>query len=80
MARYPNKATYRTGVRDSKTGEWKQIDPKDIPQEKINELCDNFALGAGYARAKQPLWWLVGQAIRDKPGEHRDGILPAFIC
>lgn len=52
MARYPNKATYRTWVRDSKTGEWKQIDPKDIPQEKINELCDNFALGAGYARAK----------------------------
>lgn len=80
MARYPNKATYRTWVRDSKTGEWKQIDPKDIPQEKINELCDNFALGAGYARTKQPLWWLVGQAIRDKPGEHRDGILPAFIC
>lgn len=52
MARYPNKATYRTWVRDSKTGEWKQIDLKDIPQEKINELCDNFALGAGYARAK----------------------------
>ena len=41
MARYPNKATYRTWVRDSKTGEWKQIDPKDIPQDKINELCDN---------------------------------------
>lgn len=52
MARYPNKATYRTWVRDSQTGEWKQIDPKDIPQEKINELCDNFALGAGYARVK----------------------------
>lgn len=52
MARYPNKATYRTWVRDSKTGEWKQIDPKEIPQDKINELCDNFALGAGYARVK----------------------------
>lgn len=64
MARYPNKATYRTWVRDSKTGEWKQIDPKDIPQDKINELCDNFALGAGYTRAKQPLRWLVGQAGR----------------
>ncbi len=52
MAKYPNKATYRTWVRDSKTGEWKQIDPKEIPQDKINELCDNFALGAGYARVK----------------------------
>lgn len=64
MAKYPNKATYRTWVRDSKTGEWKQIDPKEIPQDKINELCDNFALGAGYARVKQPLRWLVGQAGR----------------
>ena len=52
MARYPNKATYRTWVRDSKAWEWKQIVTKDITQEKINELCDNFALGAGYARAK----------------------------
>ena len=48
MARYPKKATYRTFVIDSKTGEWKQIDPKDIPQNKIDELCDKFALGAGY--------------------------------
>ena len=52
MARYPKKATYRTFVIDSKTGEWKQIDPKDIPQNKIDELCDKFALGAGYKRVE----------------------------
>lgn len=52
MARYPKEATYRTFVIDSKTGKWKQIDPKDIPQEKIDELCDKFALGAGYKRAE----------------------------
>lgn len=52
MGRYPKKATYRTWVRDAKTGEWKQIDPKDIPQEKIEELCDKLALGAGYRRVR----------------------------
>lgn len=66
MARYPKKATYRTFVIDSKTGEWKQIDPKDIPQNKIDELCDKFALGAGYKRVEQPLWWLCGQAIKER--------------
>ena len=29
MARYPKKATYRTFVIDSKTGEWKQIDTSE---------------------------------------------------
>ncbi|MDY5102634.1 MAG: hypothetical protein SPE81_06010 [Agathobacter sp.] len=52
MPRYPKKATYRTFVIDSKTGEWKQIDIKDIPKEKKDELCDKFALGAGYERVK----------------------------
>lgn len=52
MARYPKKATYRTFVIDSKTGKWKQIEIKEIPREKIVELCDNFAFGAGYERAK----------------------------
>ena len=52
MARYPKKATYRTFVIDAKTGKWKQIETKDIPREKIIELCDHFALGAGYERAK----------------------------
>ena len=52
MARYPKKATYRTWVIDSKTGEWKRIDPKDIPQNKIDELCDKFAFGAGYKRTE----------------------------
>ena len=66
MARYPKEATYRTFVIDSKTGKWKQIDPKDIPQEKIDELCDKFALGAGYKRAEEPLRWLCGQAKGEK--------------
>lgn len=52
MARYPKKATYRTFVIDSATGEWKQVDIKDIPKDKIEELCDKFAFGAGYERAK----------------------------
>lgn len=52
MARYPKEATYRTFVIDSKSGEWKQIDIKDIPKEKKDELCDKFALGAGYERMK----------------------------
>ena len=52
MARYPKKATYRTWVMSSKTGEWMQIDPKDIPQKKIEELCDKFAAAAGYVRSK----------------------------
>lgn len=52
MPRYPKKATYRTFVRDAKTGEWKQIDIKDIPLEKKIELWDNFALGAGLQRVK----------------------------
>lgn len=52
MARNLKEATYRTWVIDAKTGEWKQIEPKDIPQNKIDELCDRFALGAGYMRAK----------------------------
>ena len=52
MARYPKKATYRTWVIDSKTGEWNRIDPKDIPQNKIDELCDKFAFGAGYKRTE----------------------------
>lgn len=52
MAKYPKKATYRTFVIDAKTGEWKQIEIKDIPKEKIYELCDKFALGAGYERVK----------------------------
>lgn len=51
MARKQKEMTIRTWVIDSKTGEWKQIDPKDIPQEKIEELCDKFAAGAGYVRA-----------------------------
>ena len=52
MARYPKKATYRTWVMSSKTGEWMQIDPKDIPQKKNEELCDKFAAAAGYVRSK----------------------------
>lgn len=52
LAKYPKKATYRTFVIDAKTGEWKQIEIKDIPKEKIYELCDKFALGAGYERVK----------------------------
>ncbi len=52
MARYPKEVIYRTFVIDSKTGKWKQIEIKDIPHEKIVELCDNFALGAGYEREK----------------------------
>lgn len=52
MAKYPIEATYRTFVIDSKSGEWKQIEIKDIPRDKIEELCDNFALGAGYERVK----------------------------
>ncbi len=52
MARYPKKATYRTWVRSSQSGEWIQIDPKDIPPKKIEELCDKFAEGAGYVRSK----------------------------
>ncbi|MDD6207255.1 MAG: hypothetical protein PUB10_01895 [Clostridiales bacterium] len=50
MPGYPKKAKYRTFVIDSNTGKWKQIEIKDIPKEKIEELCDNFALGAGYKR------------------------------
>ena len=50
MPRYPKKATYRTFVRDAKTGEWKQIEIKDIPIEKRRELWDRFALGGGYQR------------------------------
>lgn len=53
MPGYPKKATYRTFVIDSKTGKWKQIEIKDIPREKIDELCDKFALGAGYERVKE---------------------------
>lgn len=53
MSRYPKKATYRTFVRDAKTGEWKQIEIKDIPHEKRLEFWDNFALGAGYQRVKE---------------------------
>lgn len=52
MPRYPRKATYRTFARDAKTGEWKQIEIKDIPQEKREEFWDNFALGAGLQRVK----------------------------
>lgn len=52
MPRYPQKAIYRTFVRDAKTGEWKQIEIKDIPLEKRLEFWDNFALGAGYHRVK----------------------------
>lgn len=53
MPRYPKKATYRTFVRDAKTGEWKQIEIKDIPQEKREEFWDNFALGAGLQRVRE---------------------------
>lgn len=53
MLRYPQKATYRTFVRDVKTNEWKQIEIKDIPLEKKIEFWDNFALGAGYQRIKE---------------------------
>ena len=53
MPRCPKKATYRTLVRDAKTGAWKQIKIKDIPQEKRLEFWDNFALGAGYQRVKE---------------------------
>lgn len=52
MEKYSKKATYKTFVIDSKTGKWKQIEIKDIPRDKIMELCDNFAFGAGYKRVK----------------------------
>lgn len=42
MPRYPQKATYRTFVRNAKTGEWKQIEIKDIPPEKRQEFWDNL--------------------------------------
>lgn len=51
MARKQKEITIRTWVIDSETGKWKQIDVKDIPREKIEELCDKFAAGAGYVRA-----------------------------
>lgn len=52
MSGYPKKAIYRTFVRDAKTGEWKQIEIKDIPLEKKIEFWDKFALGAGLQRMK----------------------------
>lgn len=52
MTRHPKEVTYRTFVIDAETREWKQVEIKDIPHEKIIELCDNFAFGAGYERAK----------------------------
>ncbi|MCI7108067.1 MAG: hypothetical protein MR945_09320 [Agathobacter sp.] len=52
MARKQREFTIRTWVIDSKTGDWMQIDIKDIPEEKKDELRDRFALGAGYERVK----------------------------
>lgn len=53
MSGYPKQATYRTFVRDAKTGEWKQIEIKDIPFAKKLEFWDDFALGAGLQRTKE---------------------------
>lgn len=53
MPKYPEKATYRTFATDLKTGKWSRIEIGDIPEEKVNELCDKFALGAGYEREKE---------------------------
>ncbi|MDY5882081.1 MAG: hypothetical protein SPJ65_01955 [Roseburia sp.] len=44
------KGTFTLWVTDSKTGEWKPIEPEDIPKEKKLELCDRFARALGYKR------------------------------
>lgn len=45
-----NGFTCRTFVIDSKTGEWKQIEIEDIPEEKKQEMRDRFARALGYER------------------------------
>lgn len=52
MPRYPKKATFRTFVIDKDTGEWKQVEIKDIPEEKKIEFWDRFAAALGYERVK----------------------------
>lgn len=42
-----NGFTCRTFVIDSETGEWKQIEIEDIPEEKKQEMRDRFAPSTG---------------------------------
>lgn len=48
-----NGFTVHTWVTDAKTGEWKQIEIEDIPEEKRIELADKFAAGMGYERVNE---------------------------
>ena len=50
MARYPKQGTATVYVIDSKTGEWKAVQPEDIPREKKIELRDRMARALGYKR------------------------------